>query len=110
MPAYFRKEVNMKPYKILVVSEGKTKWLELEGEGLERALEAMLQYLYDSINNLQDFEVWLCYPQYIIKTTFLEMITSFHIKKRDFYQRLQGLYTGKPINFELFKWGEKCDD
>lgn len=93
----------MEPYKILVVSEGKTKWVELEGEGLDRALEAMLQYLYDNINNLQDFEVWLCYPHRINKIPFLKMINSLHIKKRDFYQRLQGHYTGKLINFELFK-------
>lgn len=99
----------MKPYKILVVSEGKTKWLDLEGEGLDRALEAMLQYLYDSITNLQDFEVWLCYPEYINKIPLHEMINSLHIKKRDFYQRLQGHYTGKLINLELFE-GVHCYD
>lgn len=99
----------MVPNIILIVSEDKTKGMQMTGDGLERALESVLQYLYDSIDNLQDFEIWLCYPNYTEKYPLLNFIEMLHIKKRDFYQRLHGIYTGKHLSFDLLKRGLEYD-
>lgn len=90
--------------RILIV-QGKTKWADLTGDGLDSALEGLLQYFMDNLVPLDDFEIWLIKDIGVVyKYNLLKFAEQYHIRKRSFEERLQCVYTGKHINFNLMKF------
>lgn len=80
-----------------------TKWVELSGDTAVTALGPMIQYFLDSLNDTSDFLVWFIYEHSSTKTTFNSIVNYLGIRKRDFYERLQNVYTGRSYSEKDFE-------